>query len=199
MFCPNLYSEEESKLNNTSDDTSSSPCLNDPSPRIKELEAENLDLQQQLREAKTRIIELEKKIEANKNQLKISEELSQWYTDDNNYNKLTGEEIFTRREKIVFFATVLSLDINKKYTILHNLATFIAELCKGEDTDDIDNIGSFLSKMQNPKEKAANAKAAKRVSDLMQQLVPIKYRNDNTLAVNRFAESMKLNFPEEED
>jgi len=53
--------------------------------------------------------------------------------------------------------------------------------------------------MQNPKEKAANAKAAKRVSDLMQQLVPIKYRNDNTLAVNRFAESMKLNFPEEED
>ena len=160
---------------------------------------EKENLLQQLRDAEALIEELKGENEIYKNQSKINEELSQWYTNECNYKKLTGEETFTRRERVVFFATVLSLDINKKYTILQNLATFIAELCTGEGADDIGNIASFLSRMQAPKEKKANAKAAKRVSDLLQLIVPEESRNDQKLTINKTIESLKLNFPENDE
>ena len=104
------------------------------------------------------------------------------------------DEKFTLRERLVFFFTVLSLDNDKKYTNLSNLAKFVSELCKDQN-----NIVPFISKMKKAEEASKNAKAAKRVADMMKQIIHESYRNDENLTINKLIESIQLNFPEEEE
>ena len=115
-----------------------------------------------------------------------------WYTGE--FEKLPTDIEITLRERLVFFATVMSLDLNKKYTVLSNLATFINELC-----NDQNNIGPFISKMKRENEAVANAKAAKKISGLLQTIIPEEYRQDTKLTINKIIESIKANFPEEEE
>lgn len=125
-------------------------------------------------------------------------EEDKWYrvSDD---EILTGEEEFTLRERIVFFSTVLSLEHNKKYTIFQNLATFIAEMCGDNSQENIKRIAIFISKMTTPEAKSANAKAAKKVGSLLKLIIPEENRNDKKLVINKYVESMELNFPEKDE
>ncbi len=116
------------------------------------------------------------------------------FANETGEEKLKDEEKMTLRERLVFFFTVLSLDNDKKYTILSNLAKLINGLC-----NDQRNIVSFISRMKKPEEAAANAKAAKRVASLMKLIIPSEYRNDEKLTINRLIKNMELNFPSEEE
>lgn len=118
--------------------------------------------------------------------------LDEWHTGE--YKKLPEDVEFVLRERVVFFATVLSLDIDKKFTVLSNLATFISELC-----NDQHNVGPFLSRMKKPEEAARNAKAAKKVTELMKDILPDEYQNDKHLKINQLINSMLLNFPSKEE
>jgi hypothetical protein len=115
-----------------------------------------------------------------------------WYNGE--YEKMSDDISFTLRERVVFFSTVLSIELNKKYTVLANLAKFIDELC-----NDQNHIGPFISKMQKPEEASANAKAAKKVASIMQSIIPKEYQQDKHLKINQYIESMLQNFPESEE
>ena len=166
-----------------------------------------VQLENELREAQKRISELE--AQRNKSQQMDNDEverlktanaqlsekvaiLDEWYNGP--YDNLSREEELVLRERVVFFATVLSLDLEKKYTVLSNLATFISELC-----NDQKSVGPFLSRMKKPEEAAANAKAATRVAGLMKVIIPEEYRNDKHLKINQLVDSMLLNYPEKEE
>lgn len=153
--------------------------------RIKELEEEN----QQLKSEKA-AWEAEKSELTKKTELLVSSQ--EWYTGD--CDELSADEIFTLRERLVFFSTVLSLEHDKKYTVAKNLEIFINELC-----NDQKNICPFFSKMKKLDEKSANSKAAKKVAGLMKLIIPEEYRNDKHITINKIIESMLLNYPENDD
>lgn len=140
--------------------------------------------------------ELQAKVERLTSELNEAKEklsmLDGWYTGE--YKKLPEDVDFTLRERIVFFATVLSLDLDKKFTVLSNLATFISELC-----NDQHNVGPFLSRMKKSEETTKNAKAAKKVAGLMKDILPDEHQNDKHLKINQLIDSMLLNFPSEEE
>lgn len=162
------------------------------SEKIKELEAENEQLRKKNEELEAEIVRLGEQLQQLPQNEESTAPVDEWFTGE--YEKLSADKEFTLRERLVFFSTVLSLENNKKYTVASNLATFIGELC-----NDQNNIGPFFSKMKKPDEASANAKAAKKVADLMKQIIPKEYRNDKHLPINKFIESMKLNFPETEE
>lgn len=115
-----------------------------------------------------------------------------WYVGE--YEKLPESIEFTLRERVVFFITVLSLELDKKYTVFANLAKIIDELC-----NDQKNIAPFISRMKNPKEAAANAKAAKKVAGLLKCILPKEYQQDKHLKINQIIDSMRMNFPDSEE
>lgn len=181
--------------------------------RISELEAEVTRLEQKLsnvnseesseletqveEQQTTRIKELEAEVEGLKEEnAKLKEQLAPFmeFASENGEDNLTGDEKFTLRERIVFFATVLSLELDKKYTVFSNFATFISELC-----NDQKNISPFISKMKKPEEAAANAKAAKKVAGLLKKILPQQYKNDEHRTINKIINSMMLNFSDDED
>lgn len=144
----------------------------DPSAEVKRLTDENRVLKEKLNE------------------------LCEWYTDfDEKYEKLSDEEKVSNRERIVFFATVLSLSIEKKSTILNNLAKFIESMCNGEAK----YIGPMLSRLNNPENAQANAKAAKKVASDLLLILPKERRNDEKLTINKIIKSLKLNFPDKDE
>lgn len=184
------------------------PSYSEDSKRVKELESEVAKLRNKLIDANallTKKQQLEEKVNNLEDQntelldkLKRAELGDGWYVGDDNYEKISLDEKFSQRERTVFFSTVLSLVLNKEYIILSNLATFIAEMCNDNDSKSIENLGIFLSKMQKPEAASANAKAAKRVCDLLKLILPKEFRNDKSLTINKIIDNMKLNFPEED-
>lgn len=141
------------------------------------------------------------KIENENKKLRESQNQGIQLHDDGFFNgeeyELLSEEDIALREKIVFFMTVLSIENDKKYTILQNLATFISNICKGDVK--VNNIGPMFSKMKKKEWAQANAKAAKKVANMLSLILPEEYRNDKKLRINQIIESMLLNFPEKED
>ncbi len=135
-----------------------------------------------------------KKLKEENTKLKETHQNQSNIEDDGNQEQLSGEEELTLRERLVFFFSVLSLDNNKKYTVLSNLGKFISVLC-----NDPKNVVSFISRMKKPEEAAANAKAAKKVAELMKLIIPKEYRNDEKLTINKLINSMLLNFPDKEE
>jgi len=169
--------------------------------KVEQPESEDVkELKKQLAQQKEQLAESEKTIR------KLQEELEQarvenadskdpqegWYTGE--YEELSKDVEITLRERVVFFTTVLSLELEKKYTVFANLATFISELC-----NDQKNIAPFISRMKKPEEAAANAKAANKIAGLMKLIIPKNYRNDMHLKINQLIDSMKRNFPESEE
>jgi hypothetical protein len=153
--------------------------------RIRKLEEENRQLK-----GEKAAWEAEKSELIKKSELPVPSQ--EWFTGD--YDELPADEIFTLRERLVFFSTVLSLEHNKKYTVAKNLETFIKELC-----NDQKGIGILFSRMKKPDEMAANGKAAKKVANLMKLIIPKEYRNNQRLRINQLIESMLLNYPESDE
>lgn len=115
-----------------------------------------------------------------------------WY--DGEFEKLPDNIEFTLRERVVFFITVLSLELDKKYTVFANLAKLIDDFC-----NDQNHIAPFISRMKKPEEAAANAKAAKKVADLLKCIIPKEYQQDKHIKINQIIESMIMNFPDSEE
>lgn len=191
------------KLSPSSSSPSFPPELQDSSrviglqKDVSELRSVNKEQKVEIERLKAEIERLNTEKEGLIDEIKKLKLLDDGFKAEGSSEIMTEEEEFTLRERVVFFATVMSLDIKKKYTVLQNLATFIATLCN--DKPHIRRIGTFLSRMQKPEEKAANAKAAKRVGDMMKLILPADYRNDEKLTINKLVESMKNNFPGEEE
>jgi hypothetical protein len=156
---------------------------------IEETAALQAKISQQTKDIK----ELKAEIENLRNQLDQKQSTqADWYEGE--FESLPAETEFVLRERVVFFATVLSLDFNKKYTVLANLAAFIEALC-----NDQHSVAPFITKMKRDSEAAANAKAAKKVAGLLKAIIPDEYKQDEKLTINKIIESMKANFPEKEE
>lgn len=177
------------------------PVLGESLRRLKGLSETVADdntpnLKSIIEEKDKRIEELEAEVELLRNggdeAKKKTDTQDEWYTGD--YKNLPEDVNMVLRERVVFFATVLSLDLDKKYTVLSNLAKFICKIC-----NDQHNVGPFLSRMKKPEEAEANAKAAKKVAGLMKGILPKEYQNNNYLKINQLVESMLLNFPGKEE
>jgi len=166
--------QEENLLNAAQDNAEIMRQIEKQQTRIKKLEEENATLTQENKELRN-----------------IKNNLNEWYSGTD-YIKISEEEEMSVREKLVFFTTVLSIENNKKYTVLSNLATFIETMCKGPT----DYLGPMISKMKKPEYAEANAKAAKKVAGLLLKILPKEYRNDQRLTINKLIESMKANYPE---
>ena len=166
-------------------------------------------VEEEIEQRKTRIKELEEenaKLKKENEELRnIINENNEWYIGTD-YTKMSEEEKLFDREKIVFFTTVLSTENDKKYTVLSNLATFIETMCKGS-TSNIEtkreklksNLVPMISKMKKPEYAKANAKAAKKVAGLLSMILPDEYKNDRHKRINQIIESMKLNYPEDDE
>lgn len=162
------------------------------------LKAENKELKEKLSSMQKNDFSDEVKRLTDENRLlkeKLNE-LCEWYTEfDENYEKLSDKDKESNRERIVFFATVLSLSIEKKSTILNNLAKFIESMCNGEAK----YIGPLLSRLNYPEYAQANAKAAKKVANDLFLILPKERRKDEKLTINKIIESLKLNFPDKDE
>lgn len=182
--------------------------------KVRELKKQNAGQAETIAKLTAHVNDAEEEIRQLKNQLELltdeadslrsqNEELShiakqasqlgEWYSGDD-YEPLPENEELTMRERLVFFATVMSLDLDKKFTVISNLARFVSTLC-----NDQKNIIQFISRMKRPGEESANAKAAIRVATLMKLIIPKEYRNDTKLKINSIIESIKLNFPQKEE
>lgn len=115
---------------------------------------------------------------------------SGWYETDGNFDKLSEEEQITQRERLVFFATALSLEFNKKYTVAQNLGTFLKVLCN----DNTNTLGPLFSRMKKPEEFSANKAAAEKVKNMLLLIIPKEYRNDQHLTINKIIKSLENNF-----
>jgi hypothetical protein len=148
-----------------------------------------------LADAKKRIAQLESAVERLKAEnAQYKEQSTSLGVSIETEEKLTTEEVWTMRERLVFFFSILCLDNDKKYTVFSNLEKFIKEIC-----NDQKNIVPFISRMKRPEEASANAKAAKKVASLMKLIIPQEYRMDEQLTINKLIKSMLENFPEEDE
>jgi len=184
--CESIIDELVDKSENEKNDLKGlSEHKTDKDKRIAELEADVSRLETQ-NEILTKQVERYKQQNGN----------SEWYVTDEEYKKIPEDTIFTRRQRLVFFATVLRIEFNKKRTIFENLATFIDKMCNEEKPG---VIGPLLSKMQRESDRSANAKAAEKVANLMQLILPEEYRSNQQTTINQIIKSMKDNFKDLDD
>lgn len=145
---------------------------------IAELEAENASLRKQFEE------------ERQKNQ----------GIDD--LPELDEVQKTTLHQKIVFFTTVTSVLLDKRYTNMRNLASFIASMCNEKPSTIapmLSRIGQISDDNPNPKLSATLHSAAQCVSDLLLQILTDETRNDKSQIINKIRENLLLYYPSPED
>ena len=146
--------------------------------RIAELEAENASLRKQLEE------------ERQKNQ----------GIDD--LPELDEVQKMNLHQKIVFFTTVTSVLLDKRYTNMRNLASFIASMCNEKPSTIapmLSRIGQISDDKPNPTLSATLNSAAQCVSDLLLQILTDETRHDKSQIINKIRENLLLNYPSPED
>ena len=145
---------------------------------IAELEAENADLKQQLEE------------ERQKNQ----------GIDD--LPELDEFQKMTLHQKIVFFTTVTSVLLDKRYTNMRKLASFIASMCNEKPSTIapmLSRIGQISDDNPIPSLSATLHSAAQCVSDLLLQILTDETKHDKSQTINKISENLLLNYPLPED
>lgn len=146
--------------------------------RIAELEAENASLRKLLEE----------------------EKLKNQGIDD--LPELDEVQKTTLHQKIVFFTTVTSVLLDKRYTNMRNLASFIASMCNEKPSTIapmLSRIGQISDDNPNPNLSATLHSAAQCVSDLLLQILTDETRNDKSQIINKIRENLLLNYPSPED
>jgi hypothetical protein len=165
----------------------------------KQSPIENADdnLQQQLAESQKIIEELNKKnLELISNNEELSGKLKKleiWDTDEE-HDILDDTQKLTLHQKIVFFTTVTSVLLDKKYTHLDNFAAFIATMCNEKKSV----IGPMLSRITHNEDndfKTTLAIAAQSVSDMLAKIMKTSTKDDETQVINRIRKNLVLNYP----
>lgn len=108
----------------------------------------------------------------------------------------------TLHQKIVFFTTVTSVLLDKRYTNMRNLASFIASMCNEKPSTIapmLSRIGQISDDNPNPNLSATLHSAAQCVSDLLLQILTDETRNDKSQIINKIRENLLLNNPSPED
>lgn len=169
----------------------------DQGGEIEERRVDNSEKEykKQIEDLKAEIERLKTMNEVLEKQKCRSEDQNNWYQVDGDFDKLSEEEQMTQRERLVFFATVLSLEFNKKYTIAQNLGTFLKVLCN----DNTNTLGPLFSKMKKTEEFSANKAAAEKVKNMLLPIIPKEYRNDSNLTINKIVKSLENNFIKEDE
>ena len=168
----------------------------------RSLNTENAKLLQQLKAFQSQlqgIAELEAE-KASLEKLLEEEKLKNQGIDD--LPELDEVQKMTLHKKIVFFTTVTSVLLDKRYTNMRNLASFIASMCNEKPS----TIGPMLSRIgqisddnPNPKLSATLHSAAQCVSDLLLQILTDETRHDKSQIINKISENLLLNYPLPED
>lgn len=146
--------------------------------RIKELADENASLKKQLEE------------ERQKNQ------------DIDDLPEPDEVKKMTLHQKIVFFNTVTSVMLDKRYTNMRNLASFIASICNENPktiAPMLSRIGKISDDNPNPQLSATLHSAAQCVSDILSQILTDETRHDKSQIINKIRDNLLLNFPLPED
>ena len=149
------------------------------------------ELQKQLAEAKKEIDELREEKQQLQNELNDIDEFLDKTVDE--------EKKLNLHQKIVFFTTVTSVLLDKRYTHLSNFANFISIMCN----ENKGVIGPMLSRMQKADEdknmKETLHLAAQNVSDLLAKILKDSTRNDPRQVINKIRTNLLENYPSPED
>lgn len=171
---------------------------------VQEEEVDNgrSDYSEKENEYKGKIEELEAEVErlttmnkAMESQIKRNDENNAWYTVEGDFDNLSEDEKLTQRERLVFFSTILSLELNKKYTNAKKLGAFLKVLCN----DNTNTLGPLFSRMKKSEEFSANKAAAEKVKNMLLLIIPEQYRQKEDLTINRIIKSLENNFIEEDE
>ena len=170
-----------------------SPDISKYESRIKELEAENEQLKANIKDKDAEIASL-------KQQLDEERQKQQNIIDD--FSGLDEVQRMRLHQKIVFFTTVTSVLLDKRYTNMRNFASFIASMCNEKPK----TIGPMLSRIGQITEKDPNTQlsatlhsAAQCVSDMLKQILTDVTKNDKAQIINKIRDNLLLNYPSPED
>ncbi len=108
----------------------------------------------------------------------------------------------TLHQKIVFFTTVTSVLLDKRYTNMRNLASFIASMCNEKPSTIapmLSRIGQISDDNPNPNLSATLNSAAQCVSDMLLQILTDETRHDKSQIINKIRKDLLLNYPLPED
>lgn len=162
------------------------------------VEVQPLDNNEEVLALQERVKELE---EENRliPQLKLQLEELQDISESFMSSSLDDTQVLTLHQKIVFFVTVTSVILDKRYTHLGNFASLIAIMCNENQKV----IGPKLSRIANiekhPELKKTLHLAAQSVSDLLANTLTDATKNDRHQVINKIRENLLLNFPSPED
>jgi len=163
------------------------------------LNEENLSLNTENAELRARIAKLDTENASLKQQLEEERQKNQGIDD---LPELDEVQKMTLHQKIVFFTTVTSVLLDKRYTNMRNLASFIASMCNEKPSTIapmLSRIGQISDDNPNPKLSATLHSAAQCVSDLLLQILTDETRNDKSQIINKIRENLLLIYPSPED
>ena len=151
-------------------------------------------------ELQSRIAELEAELKKTKEEnAQLKEQIK---NSDDYLPELDEVQKMTLHQKIVFFTTVTSVLLDKRYTNMRNLASFIASMCNEKPSTIapmLSRIGQISDDNPNPNLSATLHSAAQCVSDLLLQILTDETRNDKSQIINKIRENLLLNYPSPED
>ena len=150
-------------------------------------------------ELEERIKELEKEIASLKQQLGEERQKNQSIDD---FSGLDEVQKMNLHQKIVFFTTVTSVMLDKRYTNMRNLASFIASMCNEKPSTIgpmLSRIGQITDDNPNPQLSATLHSAAQCVSDMLGSILTDETKHDKSQKINKIKDSLLLNYPLPED
>lgn len=174
--------------------------LEEENAELKE-ENKRLKLEKSTTESELRIKELEAQL---KQITAENEELKKQIKNSDNFMQEPMDEVqeLNLHQKIVFFNTVTSVMIDKRYTNLSKYASFIASMCNEKATTigpKLSRIGQITDETPNPQLSATLHSAAQCVSDMLRPILTNETKNDKSQVINKIRENLLLNYPSPED
>lgn len=110
----------------------------------------------------------------------------------------TNQEL-SLHQKIVFFVTVTSVMLDKRYTHLGNFASLIAIMCNENQRVVAPKLSRIAHIEKYPELKRTLHHAAQSVSDLLANTLTDATKNDKSQVINKIRENLLLNYPSPDD
>ena len=178
---------------------------NQPEPITKEEIDAICNVNEDSESPQARIRELERELSKQKAEKeKLKKQLTEQENSklDSDFPELDEAQKLSLHQKIVFFTTVTSVLLNKRYTNMSNLASFIASMCNEKPktiAPMLSRIGKISDDKPNQQLSTTLHSAAQCVSDMLYKILTDETKHDKSQNINKIRENLLLNYPLPED